>query len=211
MTQAPAPLPSSCLSLLGVYFWFLGIDTFFMVSGAQVALGVLTVVLSVALSSYTSWKISKSELRMEYEWERYHNAEEWCDDFICLIKELQATYEYKRVIMNLDEWDQELWIPGNDLDDYGIKIKHHLAQRPVLIWNILGERSEGEVGITDNTSEIALYCGLLSDENLERYGEDAPKQINNLSDDLNESCEELIDNIMEVRNEDLKQHFKENQ
>ena len=144
---------------------------------------------------------------MEYEWERYSNAEEWCDDFIRLIRELQANYEYKYNILNESITHSSKWIPGKDMDEYGAKVIEHLANRPVIIFNLIGDRERGEEGVSDKVGAISLFCGTLADDNL-READDAPTMMNELRDDLNENCESLIEEVMSLRNDDLKADFK---
>lgn len=175
-----------------------------MVTTGQAALSVTTVLLSVLLSGFLSWRISKGKLQMEYEWERYSDAEEWCDEFIRLIRELQVNYEYKRKVFHTDIWRPEGWMPGNDLDEYGSRIMEHVANRPVLIFNLIGNRENEEIGISDNAGAISLYCGILADENLRLLGEEAPGYMDDFENELYTSCEDLIDTVMELRNEDLK-------
>lgn len=146
---------------------------------------------------------------MEYDWKRYSDAEEWCDDFIRLIRELQTNYEYKYHVLDSDTENPEGWIPGNDLDEYGSKVMEHVANRPPLIFNLIGERDEGEVGISDNAGAIALYCGSLSDEHLRRRGNEAPERMEELKDGLNGSCEDLINELVEIRNKGLQADFQE--
>lgn len=146
---------------------------------------------------------------MEYEWERYSDAEEWCDDFLRLIREMQANYEYKRNIMATEIWQPQGWMPGKDLDEYGSRIMEHLANRPVVIFNLIGEREEGEEGISDRVGEISLYCGTLADENLRKMGDNAPAQMDEIKPDMFDACESLIDEIMDLRNDQLKSDFKE--
>lgn len=146
---------------------------------------------------------------MKYEWERYSDAEKWCDEFIRLIRELQANYEYKYRVLDSDMQNFEDWIPGDDLDGYGSRVIKHLANRPSLIFNLIGERDEGEVGISDNAGVISLYCGILADENLRKMDDEASETMAELKDDLYNPCEDLIDEIMELRNEDLQADFKE--
>ena len=180
-----------------------------MVTIGQIALSVTTVVLSVLLSGYLSWRISKGKLEMEYEWERYSSAEEWCDDYIRLIRELQANFEYKRLILREGIGSSEDWMPGEDLDEYGTRVLQHLANRPVIIFNLIGEREEGETGISDRAGTISRDCGMLADENLRDMDEKAIEMMDELKGNLFNTCEQLIDEIMELRNEDLQADFKE--
>ena len=78
-----------------------------------------------------------------------------------------------------------------------------------LIFNLIGERDEGEAGISDNVGVIALYCGILADENLRRLDDEAPKTMSELKNGLYNPCEDLIDEVVELRNEDLQADFKE--
>ena len=87
-----------------------------MVTIGQIVLSVATVLLSVLLSGLLSWRISKGELQMEYEWERYSDAEEWCDELIQLIRELQANYEYKSEVLNSNIASCPLWPNGSATD-----------------------------------------------------------------------------------------------
>jgi hypothetical protein len=180
-----------------------------MVTIGQIVLSTATVVLSVLLSGFFSWRISKGELEMEYEWERYSDAEEWCDDYIRLIRELQANFEYKHLILKEGIGHSEDWMPGEDLDEYGMRILEHSANRPVLIFNLIGEREKGETGISDRAGDISQNCGILADENLRDMGEEAPKNMDDLKENLFDTCERLIDEIMELRNEDLQADFKD--
>lgn len=180
-----------------------------MVTLGQIGLSLATVILSVLLSGYLSWRISKGELEMEYKWERYSDAEEWCDEYIRLVRELQANYEYKYIILDEDFYDPNVWMPGNDLDEYGSQVIEHLANRPVLIFNLIGEREDGETGISDNAGAISRYCGILADENLRRMGDEAPEKMGEMKDDLYESCEDLTEEIMVLRNQELQVDFKD--
>ncbi|WP_336344969.1 hypothetical protein [Halalkalicoccus ordinarius] len=180
-----------------------------MVTIGQVVLSVATVLLSVLLSGFLSWRISKGKLQMKYEWERYSDAEEWCDEFIRLIRELQANYEYKYRVLDSNIQNSGGWIPGNDLDEYGSRVMKHLANRPPLIFNLIGKRDEGEVGISDNAGAISLYCGILADENLRSMDDEVSETMAELKDDLYNPCEDLINEVMELRNEDLQADFKE--
>ena len=180
-----------------------------MVTLGQTTLSVATVILSVLLSGYLSWRISKGKLEMEYEWERYSDAEEWCDDYLRLIRELQANFEYKRLILHEGSGSSEEWMPGEDLDEYGTKVLQHLANRPVLIFNLIGEREGGESGISDRAGAISRDCGVLADENLISMNKKAPEAMDELKSDLFYTCEESIDEILELRNEDLQSDFKE--
>ncbi|WP_435078368.1 hypothetical protein [Halococcus sp. AFM35] len=106
-----------------------------MVTIGQTVLSIATVILSVLLSGFFSWRISKGKLEMEYEWERYSAAEKWCDDYIRIIRKLQANFEYKRLILKKGIGYSENWMPGKDLDEYGMRILEHSANRPVLIFS----------------------------------------------------------------------------
>ena len=179
-----------------------------MVTLGQTGLSIATVILSVLLSGYLSWRISKGKLEMEYEWERYSDAEEWCDDYIRLIRELQANFEYKRLVLEEGIGSSEDWMPGEDLDEYGMRVMEHLANRPVLIFNLIRERNGEETGISDRSGAISRDCGILADENL-RDMDKATERMDELKGNLFDNCERLIEEIMELRNEDLQADFKE--
>lgn len=179
-----------------------------MVDVTDIGVGLFTVLISVLASGFLSWRISKGELQLEYDWERYSKAEEWCDDFLRLVREIQANYEYKAGIMQDGWWEPGMAIPGDDLDDYGIKLRKHLAQRPVIIFNLL-DTPEKEEGISGEVGKMSIYCGVLADENLEKMGDDAPQQFDDLREELYSISEEFVDNLMKLRNEDLKADFQE--
>lgn len=170
-------------------------------------LSVITVLISVVGSGFVSWRISKSKLKAEYRWERYHKAEEWCDDLIRLIRELQVIYEYKRGVMNKEWYGENMSIPGEDLDKYGEDLMKHIAQRPVVIFNIMDSK-EREEGITDRVGNLSVQCGILSDSNLGNM-ENAPEHLDNSREEVYENCEMIIENVMDLRNNDLKEDFRD--
>lgn len=174
----------------------------------QLSVGIVTVLISLIGSWFVSSSVAKNKLTRKYEWDKYHDAEVWCDDFIRLIREMQANYVYKKEVMNKDWYHTGMWMPGDDLDNYGERLLKHVAQRPVIIFNLL-EGPESETGITDKTGRLALICGILANQHLLLEGVDAYELLEDCENDLNNLSEEIIENVLELRNTDLQEDFQE--